>query len=128
MPNMGSRVPPPPPPPAPVSSVSGPVSSNNSLDSDLHPTLSFRANPQGRNAIRHQPVSQQHIALQAQLPNPMQPMTPGMMADTPGTPRGLYSEQEPLLNRAFISPTCPRHGKQAAAAAAAMHAMEEIQV
>lgn len=68
-------------------------------------------------------MQQQQQQQSMQMPMQLQ------QVETPGTPHGVYAEQEPLLNRSFISPTCPRHGKQAAAAAAAaMAAMEEIQV
>lgn len=90
---QGPRMPPPPPPPAPMNATMG--LNGSSADGDLHPQLSSSMRTSIHPHLSHEP----------------------------GTPHGFYAEQEPLLRRSVVSPTCPRHGK-----AAGIAAMEEIQV
>lgn len=124
-----SRMPPAPPPPTSSAGGSGlappppplipSMNNNGGLDGDLHGHL-------GPGMAKFPHTHLHHHQHQSQMQMQMQPV----LNEAPGTPQGImYPEQEPLLNRSFISPTCPRHGKQAAQAAqAAMAAMEEIQV
>uniref|UniRef100_A0A915IRR1 Carboxylesterase type B domain-containing protein n=1 Tax=Romanomermis culicivorax TaxID=13658 RepID=A0A915IRR1_ROMCU len=129
---QGSRMPIPPPPPAPLN---GGQSMNNNGDGDLHPTLSSTMAP----TLSHPRTPHHHFSQQSSSPQMIQQhqqlQNDTLMSHHLHHP--FYAEQEPLLRRTMISPTCPRHGKQSSGTGGAgpgqgpqggLVTMEEIQV